>query len=217
MRTLLAVSVLALATACASTTTEPTEPVIVDTPEVVDVIPTPFELTMKTVDDLLVAGNEQAAILRLEQLIGMQEATDEERGAALFRMGKLQYGEGNDLAGAIASFDELMTTYPESELVSDAAELRTLASGEQTSLKALLDTSEDMSRTERFETLFRLGQHQDAADLMLDQNLSPDNAYILDMYQIGYLCDDETLTGPSYDLTEPDGTARTLHFCEFGK
>ncbi|MEM7459106.1 MAG: hypothetical protein AAF331_06555, partial [Pseudomonadota bacterium] len=61
------------------------------------------------------------------------------------------------------------------------------------------------------------GEHQTAADIMFENALSPENDYILDMYQIGYLCDSAELTGPSYGLVEPDGTERTVRFCDFGK
>ena len=52
---------------------------------------------------------------------------------------------------------------------------------------------------------------------MLANALTPENDYILDMYQIGYLCEDAELTGPSYALVEPDGTDRVVRFCDFGK
>ena len=37
------------------------------------------------------------------------------------------------------------------------------------------------------------------------------------MYQIGYLCEGDELTGRSYDAVEPDGTNHALRFCDFGK
>ena len=70
---------------------------------------------------------------------------------------------------------------------------------------------------QRFEILFRLGRHQEAADLMLAGALEPGNEYILDMYQIGYLCDGDELAGPVFELVEPDGTSRNVQFCELGK
>lgn len=218
MRSLLAISVLAFSAACASTSST-VEPAIVDTPPPLEkpIMPTAFDLAMETVDGLIEAGNEQAAILRLEQLVGMQEATDDERAAALYRMGELKYGDGNDVFGAIDTFDEFLEVYPEHELAAEAEDIRNTARGEATSLNFALETDETLSPTKRFETMFRLGYHQDAVDYMLNRNLTPENAYLLDMYQIGYLCEDDELTGPAYDMTEPDGTARELHFCEFGK
>lgn len=217
MRTLFAVSVLALLGACATSTT--VEPVVVDTPPPVQEteIPSAFSLAMDTVDGLIDAGNEQAAILRLQQLVGMQDATDAERALALHMMAELQYGDGNDVFGAISTLDELLETYPDYEAAADAEALRDTARGEATSLNFELQTDSALTPTERFETMFRLGRHQDAADFMLSRDLTPENAYLLDMYQVGYLCDDDELTGPSYDMVEPDGTTRTLHFCEFGK
>lgn len=218
MRSLLAVSAFAFISACASSTTS-VEPAIVDTPPPLEqpIMPTAFELAMETVDGLVEAGNEQAAILRLEQLIGMQEATDSERASALYLMGELKYGKGNDVFGAISAFDELIETYPNSDYAIKAEVIRNTARGEATSLNFILETDDTLSPTKRFETMFRLGDHQDAADFMLQRNLQPDNKYLLDMYQVGYLCEGDELTGPSYDMIEPDGTARELHFCEFGK
>ncbi|MEL6664420.1 MAG: hypothetical protein AAFR33_15615, partial [Pseudomonadota bacterium] len=84
------------------------------------------------------------------------------------------------------------------------------------SLNFLLEQG-NLSRTERFETLFRLGQHQDAMDYMLANNLKPSNDYLVDMYQMGFLCEGDEYGGPVYDAVEPDGTPRALQYCDFGK
>lgn len=214
MRIFAAVSGLVFVVACASANVD-APPVVVDAPPVAEQ-PSTFELAMGTVDELVDAGNEQAAILRLEQLIGKQDATDDEKAAALYRMAELKLGEGNQVWGAIAALDELIDTYPEYEMIPAASELRDYARGEATSLNGRLEMG-GLSPSEEFHTRFRLGEHQEAADIMLAHALTPENAYILDMYQIGYLCEDAELTGPSYKLIEPDGTDRVVRFCDFGK
>lgn len=214
MRLLFAAPLLALATACATTPVD-TEPVIVDTPPTV-VEPSPFDLAMGTVDQLVEAGNEQAAILRLEQLIGMQTASDDEKAEALYRMAELKMGEGNQVWGAIDALDEYLETYPNHTRAEAAFELRDYARGEATSLNGKLEMG-GLSPSEEFRARFRLGEHQTAADIMFENALTPENEYILDMYQIGYLCDSAELTGPSYKLIEPDGTDRIVRFCDFGK
>lgn len=216
MRIVFAVPMLALATACASTPIE-TEPVIVGTPPAAEVNElSPFNLAMGTVDELVAAGNEQAAILRLEQLIGMQTASDDERAIALYRMAELKMGAGNQVWGAIEALDEFIETYPNHARAEAASELRDYARGEATSLNGQL-TMGELSPMEQFKARFRLGEHQEAADLMFEYALTPHNDYILDMYQIGYLCEAAELTGPSYKLIEPDGTDHTVRFCDFGK
>lgn len=216
MRFLFAIPVIAVSAACAATNVE-TPPVIVETPPVIETVePSAFDLAMDTVDQLVAAGNEQAAILRLEQLIGMQSASDDEKAQALYRMAELKMGDGNQVWGAIEALDEFIETYPEHAQVSAASELRDYARGEATSLNGKLEMGE-MSPMEQFKARFRLGEHQIAADIMFDNALTPENDYILDMYQIGYLCDSAELTGPSYKLIEPDGTDRIVRFCDFGK
>ena len=214
MRILAAASVLVFAAACASTNID-TPPVVVDTPPTVTE-PSAFDLAMGTVDDLVAAGNEQAAILRLEQLIGKQDATADQKAAALYRKVELQIGEGNDVWGALETLDELIETYPDFENRAAAIEIRDYARGEATSLNGLLEAG-GMSPMDEFKARFRLGEHQEASDIMLINALTPANEYILDMYQIGYLCEDAELTGPSYKLIEPDGTDRVVRFCDFGK
>ncbi|MEO1642447.1 MAG: tetratricopeptide repeat protein, partial [Pseudomonadota bacterium] len=212
-------SAFALITACASTGDVDVPPAEVDLPPLaadLPVIPSAYELAMQSVDELVEAGNEQAAIMRLQQLVGMQDANDEEKAEALFKMAELRGFGGNDVYGAIDALTELIDTYPASALVSDAEEMRDTLRGKATSLNFAANNA-NLSPTERFNAMFELGDHTDAADMMLARDLKPDNAILLDMYQIGYLCEDETLTGPSYALTDADGTARTLHFCEFGK
>lgn len=217
MRPLIAASCLALLAACATTTYEATDPVSAEAAQTErPIMPSAYGLAMDTVDQLVAAGNEQHAIDRLMQLLGNPELTDDESANALMRLGELRYGEGQDLEGAITAWDELIATYPTSRAAVDAASNRDIARGEATSLNGLLEMG-DLSPTEEFEVLFRLGQHQNAADLMFDRNLKPENPYLVDFFQIGYLCDNTNLTGPSYDMVEPDGTARTVRFCEFGK
>lgn len=214
MRMLLATSALVFAAACASTNVE-TPPVVVDTPPVATQ-PSNFDLAMNTVDELVAAGNEQAAILRLEQLIGKQDASEDEKAAALYRMAELKMGDGNQVWGAIEALDEFIETYPDHAKANAASELRDYARGEATSLNFKVEQG-GLSPSEEFKARFRLGEHQAAADIMLANALTPENDYLLDMYQIGYLCEDAELTGPSYPLVEPDGTDRVVRFCDFGK
>ncbi len=217
MRSLIALSSLALIAACASSTVEPATDASVDVPPVEQpVIPSAFGLAMDTVSQLEAAGNEQQAIDRILQLLGNPDLSKAESSEALLKLGELRYGEGNDVMGAISAWDELIDDYPGTKAAFAASPLRDTARSEAASLNGALARGE-LSPTQEFEARFRLGEHQTAADLMLTNNLQPDNAYIVDMFQIGYLCDDPNLTGPSYDLTEPDGTARTVRFCEFGK
>lgn len=216
MRLFFAATALALTTACASTSTE-TAPVSADTPPIAETAQmSPYDLAMGTVDDLLAAGNEQAAILRLEQLIGMQTASDEDRASALYRMAELKMSDGNQVWGGLRALDEFIDTYPEHKKIPAAIELRDFARGEATSLNFQLEQG-GLSPMDQFKARFRLGEHQDSADIMLANALMPGNEYLLDMYQIGYLCDDVELTGPQYPVTEPDGTERTVRFCDFGK
>jgi len=214
MRMLLATSALVFAAACASTNVE-TPPVVVDTPPVATQ-PSNFDLAMNTVDELVAAGNEQAAILRLEQLIGKQDASEDEKAAALYRMAELKMGDGNQVWGAIEALDEFIETYPDHAKANAASELRDYVRGEATSLNFKAEQG-GLSPSEEFKVRFRLGEHQKAADIMLANALTPENDYLLDMYQIGYLCEDAELTGPSYPLVEPDGTDRVVRFCDFGK
>lgn len=214
MRTFAATSILVLAAACASGPVD-VPPVVVDTPPVASQ-PSTFDLAMNTVEELVYAGNEQAAILRLEQLIGNQEASADEKAQALYRMAELKLGDGNQVWGAIEALDEFVDTYPEHAQANAAIELRDYARGEATSLNFRIENG-GLSPMQEFETRFRLGEHQTASDIMLANALTPSNDYVLDMYQIGYLCEDAELTGPSYRLIEPDGTDRVVRFCDFGK
>jgi hypothetical protein len=52
---------------------------------------------------------------------------------------------------------------------------------------------------------------------MFVRNLSPEEPYILDMYQIGFLCAEPGLSGPVYETTTPDGFPLEVNFCDFGK
>ncbi|MEM6534714.1 MAG: hypothetical protein AAGA24_04615 [Pseudomonadota bacterium] len=209
MRFMIAASSLAILAACATS-----DAPVSATSSVAN--PTAFDLAMDTVDTLLEAGNEQTAIDRLTQLLGSPDLSDEDMANALMARADIRYGYGNDVWGAIADFEEVIERYPGSPQAIEAGPLLDLARGEATTLNGQVEMG-NLSPTQEFEYRFRLGEHQEAADLMLARNLTPENEYILDLYQMGYLCDDPTITGPSYDMAEPDGTVRRVRFCEFGK
>lgn len=176
-----------------------------------------FALAMETVDQLEANGNTQTAIDRLTQLLGDDTLKDSERAIILSRRGQLRSGpNGYDLWGAIGDYRQVLDDYPATPEAIIVQPMLDVANGEATSLNSLLELPET-SRTQRFQALFRLGQHDDALDLMLSSGLQPKNDYLIAMYQIGYLCAGEDQTGPAYSAIEPDGTRRELRFCDFGK
>ncbi|MEM9738401.1 MAG: hypothetical protein AAF829_00905 [Pseudomonadota bacterium] len=219
IRIVLATSALAFLAACASSTTDPLEPAIAIEPpiEAADLADNPFSLAMATVSSLKEAGNEQTAIDRLTQLLGDESLGNTERVLALETRADLRAGDGNDVFGAIEDYSALLDM---DGLTADQTvaytEARDVLNGEATSLNFLLDQG-NLSRTEQFETLFRLGQHQDAMDYVLANGLTPSNDYLVDMYQMGFLCEGDEYGGPVYNATEPDGTPRALQYCDFGK
>ncbi|MEM7766888.1 MAG: hypothetical protein AAF253_05305 [Pseudomonadota bacterium] len=221
------ITLAACASAPADTDPIADEPIVevetaaTDLTPVDDILPaeaevTDLDLAMVTVSDLTAAGNEQAAIDRLTQMLGNPDLTMEQTGTILFERAKLRFGDGNDVMGAISDVDEMLTIAPDHPSAFDAAGLRDTARGEATSLNFALENGE-FSTEERFNALFRLGNHQDAVDLMIDTNLTPDNAYLVDLYQMGVLCEGDEFSGRSYATFEPDGTERSLQFCDFGK
>lgn len=177
----------------------------------------PYELAMQTVEELVTAGNTQTAIDRLTQLTGDPSLSRDQIAEVLYRRGELRLSEnGYDTMGAIEDFEEVLADYPDTEWNTAAASMLDTARGKATSLNALLSQSETTTM-QKFNILMELGRHDDAIDMMLANNLSPDNSTLLAMYQIGYLCEGDDLTGRVYDVTEPDGTFHELRFCDFGK
>ncbi len=217
MRTLICIVMVLALVACAKHKIDPPVPEADTLTAEENTLTGAFDLAMDTVEALVMADNAQAAIMRLQQLIANPLIREAERADALYRMAELKQGAGNDLSGAIAALEELLATYPNHKVAVHAMRLLNTANAEANGLLLLLETYGYSSPTEHFETLFRLGRYQDALDIMLARHLKPDNDYILDFYQMGYLCDHDALTGPSYDLIEPDGTERLLYFCDFGK
>jgi len=177
----------------------------------------PYDLALQTVDDLVASGNTQTAIDRLTQLLRSPDITDDQRAAALSRRGELRYSDdGYDVWGAIADLQNVTEAYPDSPSAAEATAMLGIARGEATSLNSLLEQPET-SRTQRFQSLLRLGQHDDALDLMLSSNLQPKNDELIAMFQIGYLCVGEDQTGPIYNAVEANGEPLELRFCDFGK
>lgn len=176
----------------------------------------PFDLALRTVDHLVEAGNEQKAIDRLTQLLGQATLSSTQQAEILAYRARLRGGAGHDLEGAVSDYDRLISRFSETAVAGRSAGAAAQARLETALLLDQLERG-DLTPTEMFEVLFRLGRHQDAADLMLHRNLKPDDPFILDMYQIGFLCSDPGLTGPDYDVTAPDGAFLRLKFCDFGK
>lgn len=216
IRIILSTAALAALAACASTPVD-VEPATAPPPPPIEAPQSAFDLAMGSVESLVAQGNEQTAVDRLTQLLGNAELTDEERLAALKMRADLRYGEGNDLFGAIEDFDALLDSgllSPQESIT--ITETRDIARGEATSLNFMLENG-NLSRTETFETLFRLGRHEEAVDLMLNEGVTPDNSYLIDLFEIGYLCEGEEFGGPVFNATETDGTPRALQYCDFGK
>jgi len=214
IRNCLAITASALAlVACAST--PPDAPV-----EAAVVAPAPlskFDLAMQTADELVATGYEQVAISRLEQLLGSPELTRTERAEALVSMGEIKVSDrGFDTWGAIENLEEAVDEYGDTEWLEAATSLRDYARGKATSFNFLLEQPET-PRSKKFDLLMDLGEHDRARDLMTAYNLMPSNAQLVAMYQIGYLCEGDTLTGQEYELVEPDGSERSVRFCDLGK
>ena len=199
-------------TPAAEPTVEPVEEAIVAPIDLSD-----YDQALQTVDELVAGGNTPTAINRMSQLLRSDTITDDERAAALLKRGQLRYSEtGYDVWGAIKDFETVTESYPLSASAVEARGVLDIARGEATSLNGLLNRPET-SRTQRFQSLLRLGQHDDALDLMLSSNLQPKNEELIAMFQIGYLCVGEDQTGPIYEAVEANGEPLELRFCDFGK
>ncbi|MEB3270003.1 MAG: hypothetical protein VKJ09_15790 [Leptolyngbya sp.] len=176
-----------------------------------------FDLAMQTVEDLVAAGNTQTAVDRLTQLLGDPSLSRDELAAALYRRAELRLSDmGFDTMGAIEDLEELTTDFADTEWNTAAVGLLETARGKADSLHFQMEQPET-TRSAAFSVLMDLGMHEEAIDLMLANDITPDNDTLVAMYQIGYLCEGDDLTGRAYDLTEPDGTSRSVRFCDFGK
>ena len=176
-----------------------------------------YALAMTTVEGLEEAGNTQTAIDRLTQLTGDPGLSRDQLAAALLRRGELRLSaSGYDVTGAVEDFEEIVNTMDDTASYTKAQSRLEAARAEADALMNMLNQQET-TRQEKFDILMRLGRHDDAIDLMFTSDLTPDNQTLIAMYQIGYLCEGDELTGRSYDAVEPDGTEHTLRFCDFGK
>ena len=86
----LAASAVLLA-ACASAPETPKIPGGSDTTSAAAMPDSAFELAMQTVEGLVEAGNTQAALDRLTQLLGSPALTRDEYAEALFRRGEIRF------------------------------------------------------------------------------------------------------------------------------
>lgn len=218
-RLILAAGGLLLASACASAPVSTETHASLPPPEPVPVVAvemTAAERAMDTANTLASEGNYQVAIDRLTQALGSPQLSEAEQ-AQLFRMrGDIRLDGGDDTFGAIADFEKAMQLAPGSETALLAEDGLNTARGKATSLSFQLDTAQ-LTRSQRFETLWELGEHNDALDLLRQGGITAEPDTLLAMYQIGYLCDGDEYAGQAYDIVEPDGTARTVRFCDTGK
>jgi len=177
----------------------------------------PFNLAMQTADELVAAGNTPTAIQRLMQLAGDTSLSPQQLGEALYRLGQLSGSpSGYDAEGAVDYFNEVLTDYAATPAAKQSA---AALPGAQSAVAALMAKlgSVNSTQSDKFLALFNLGRHQEAIDVMVSNDILPDNEELLAMYQIGYLCEDSNLTGRAYAVTDRDGTMRNLRFCDFGK
>lgn len=206
----------ALALAACSTTPTPSDGAA-DGPVRITQSVSPFTMAMQTVDGLVDAGNTQTAIDRLTQLTGDPSLSKEQLAETLLRRGELRLSNtGYDVMGAIDDFEEIINTLAETPAAAAAAPMLETSRGKATSLNFLLEQPET-TRLEKFNILMELGRHEEAMDLMIQADLTPDNKTLVAMYHIGYLCEGDELSGRTYDAIEADGTPHELRFCDFGK
>lgn len=201
--------------ACASST----EPAGVSKPEPAgtSVVISPFNLGLKTADELVAAGNTPTAIQRLMQLAGDTSLSPQERSEVLYKLGKLSGSPtGYDAEGAVEYYEEVLKDFGATPAAKQAAAALPDAKATVAGHIATLE-SVDSVQSDEFLALFNLGRHQQAIDVMVANDILPGKEEMLAMYQIGYLCDDSNLTGRAFLVTDRDGTARTLRFCDFGK
>jgi|GEM_PF-257405 len=217
-------TVLALGASALIVTACETAPIVEPTVDAVveEVAPAPVELSefdraMQTVDELVASGNTQTAIDRTTQLLRSPDITDDERAQALLRRGDLQYSdEGYNVWGAVEDMMKVADVYPDTQAAAEATAMLGVAR-EEAKLLSELVLRPETSRTQRFESLLRLGRHDEALDLMLTSNLTPKNEELIAMFQIGYLCVGDDQTGPVYNAVEANGSPLELRFCDFGK
>ena len=203
--------------ACASTPDAPADSSASDGPVNLNSAPGAYDLAMGTVDTLVAEGNQQVAIDRLTQLLGDPSLSREQLADALLRRGELRLNSGGfDVLGAVEDFDEVVTGYSDTTAYMAALPLLDTAQSSANFLNEALGSAET-TNLERFDMLMQLGAHREAMDIMQANNFTPENGTLLAMYQIGYLCDDDGLTGRTYNATDTDGTALNLHFCDLGK
>lgn len=177
----------------------------------------PLTLAFKTADELVAAGNTPTAIQRLMQLAGDTTLSANEKAATLYRLGDLSASaRGYDATGAERYFTEVLSDYPASPSAPKASQRLPEITALVAALQEIVDDV-NSTRSEKFNALMLLGEHQDAIDIMVANDITPDNEELLAMYQIGYLCEDSNLTGRAYSITDRDGTERSVRFCDFGK
>lgn len=206
-------SALVLGACASSPDSSTTKP---DSAETV-VVPSQFDLALKTADELVAAGNTPTAIQRLMQLVGDTSLTPVEKSEVIYRLGELSASpSGYDAEGAVEYFGEVIADFAATPAAKKSA---ALLPGTETAVAGYIATvdSVDSDRSEQFLAMMKLGRHQSAIDLMVANDILPGNEELLAMYQIGYLCDDSNLTGRAYSVTDRDGTVRNLRFCDFGK
>lgn len=181
------------------------------------VIVSPFNLGLRTADELVAAGNTPAAIQRLMQLAGETGLSPQERSEVLYTLGRLSGSPtGYDAEGAVDYFVEVLGDFGGTPAAKQASAALPGARAAVAGLITVLE-SVDSVPSDEFLALFNLGRHEQAIDVMVANDILPGNEELLAMYQIGYLCDESNLTGRAYLVTDRDGTARTLRFCDFGK
>jgi hypothetical protein len=177
----------------------------------------PFNLAIDTANELVKSGNTPTAIQRLMQLVGDTSLTPDQRAQTLYLLGDLsQSATGYNAEGGVAYLKEVIADFAATASAGKAKAKLPAAEAKVAVMLATLG-SVDSTRSEQFLALMNLGRHQDAIDIMVANDLTPDNEELLAMQQIGYLCDDTNLTGRAYKVTDRDGTVRNLRFCDLGK
>lgn len=159
-------------------------------------------------------GDPFKEVRNISALMERQDLTDDQRLRALYRRAAIRANTGEDKLGAIADYGTLMATAPAGhELLERAEKNKAYAETQMGHINRRLAAGPEPDRAQYFNDLLTAGRHDEAAKFFRETGVK--TIYGVEkLAKLGYLCEGEGYSGPSYTWGYDNTPTFTVRWCD---
>jgi len=202
--------------ACTRSTSPRTAPATPPAPRAAPPDAAPAGLTDARLQEAIAAAEVADDAFATERnytaLLGRDGLTVDQQVRVLFTRAAIRGTTAADKVGAIADYGQILALAPEHELAALAQEHRIYAETQLRYIEERL-AARTGSRGEYVRDLLETGRHDEAARFARDNGLSG-YSLVEALAKLGYLCEGDGYSAPSYRWGDQNTTWHTVYWCD---